>query len=419
MSNLFTGDAERSFLTMSRAKLGRSDVGKRRTFAGFLTDPQGFMRALVRTIAEIVKERFQARRQVRRDLVPRVHRGWTFAALRAATNVLGRDLNTAIITEEMRKGTRSIYVDYVDYDEIAHHAGIFRPESLAALDGLDRVLGTLERLAESRRPPLPLRDRLRPRPVAGAGVRRPLRHRPGDAVRHADEGAGRVGRRPRRGLGPGRGSSPTTWARRASPGSSPAARPTWPHRHLDDEATAADADISVLGSGNLGLLYVHQPTRLTLDDLAERWPALVPGPGRAPGRRASWPGSTRRVARGRSAARAGRDLDTGEVQGVDPLAPYGEAAARLLCRAVLLAEAPDLYMNSTVDADTLDIAAFEPLVGAHGGLGGWQDRAVLLVPKDLAGALPDGRIEGADHLHRVLVGMLESVGQRTDLKDPV
>ena len=152
---------------MSRAKLGRGSVEKRRTFAGFLTDPQGFMRAFVRTVAEIGKERFQARRQVRRDLMPRVHRGWTFAALRAATNVLGRDLNTAIITEEMRKGTRSIYVDYVDYDEIAHHAGIFRPESLAALDGLDRVLATLGAARRVRRPALPLRDRLRPRPVAG------------------------------------------------------------------------------------------------------------------------------------------------------------------------------------------------------------------------------------------------------------
>ena len=70
-----------------------------------------------------------------------------FAGLRAATNVLQRDLNTAVIAEEMRKGTKSIYADYVDYDEIAHHAGMFRPESLAALDGLDRVLATLERLA--------------------------------------------------------------------------------------------------------------------------------------------------------------------------------------------------------------------------------------------------------------------------------
>ena len=417
VSNIFTGDAERSFLTMSRAKLGRSDVGKRRTFAGFLTDPQGFMRAFVRTIAEIVKERFQARRQVRRDLMPRVHRGWTFAVLRAATNVLGRDLNTAIITEEMRKGTRSIYVDYVDYDEIAHHAGIFRPESLAALDGLDRVLGTLERLAESgaRRYHFVIvsdhgqsqgqvfADRYG---VDLATLCGSLMKEQVESVDAPVEGWGRA-----EAVADGMGTSGVTgrFAGRATDVT---------QRHLDDEATAADADISVLGSGNLGLLYVHQPTRLTLDDLAERWPALVPGLAAHDG-----VGFVAGIdASGRPWAIGGEGrvaLDTGEVQGVDPLSPYGESAARLLCRAVLLAEAPDLYMNSTVDADTLDIAAFEPLVGAHGGLGGWQDRAVLLVTKELASALPDGRIEGADHLHRVLVQMLESLGQRTGLKDPV
>jgi hypothetical protein len=35
-------------------------------------------------------------------------------------------------------------------------------------------------------------------------------------------------------------------------------------------------------------------------------------------------------------------------------------------------EAADLYVNSRVEDVTLDIAAFEPLVWAHGGLGGWQ-----------------------------------------------
>jgi uncharacterized membrane protein YvlD (DUF360 family) len=417
VSNIFTGDAERSFLTMSRAKLGRSDVGKRRTFAGFLADPQGFMRAFVRTIAEIVKERFQARRQVRRDLMPRVHRGWTFAVLRAATNVLGRDINTAIITEEMRKGTRSIYVDYVDYDEIAHHAGIFRPESLAALDGLDRVLGTLERLAQTgaRRYHFVIvsdhgqsqgqvfADRYGIDLATLCGT---LMKEQVESVDAPVEGWGRA-----EAVADGMGTSGVTgrFAGRATDVT---------QRHLDDEASVAEADISVLGSGNLGLLYVHQPTRLTLDDLAERWPALVPGLAAHEG--VGFVAGIDAAGRPWAIGAEGRvALDTGEVQGVDPLAPYGESAARLLCRAVLLAEAPDLYMNSTVDADTLDIAAFEPLVGAHGGLGGWQDRAVLLVPKELAGALPDGRIEGADHLHRVLVEMLESVGQRTGLKDPV
>ena len=77
-----------------------------------------------------------------------------------------------------------------------------------------------------------------------------------------------------------------------------------------------------------------------------------------------------------------------------------------------MTEAPDLYINSTVDDVTLDTAAFEPLVGAHGGLGGWQDRAFLLIPNALAHVAPAEHIEGADRLHEVLVAMLRSVGQR-------
>ena len=75
-------------------------------------------------------------------------------------------------------------------------------------------------------------------------------------------------------------------------------------------------------------------------------------------------------------------------------------------------EAPDLYINSRVSDVTLDISAFEPLVGAHGGLGGWQDRAVLLTPRALVEVLPAEHIEGADRLHAVLVAMLRAVGHR-------
>jgi pimeloyl-ACP methyl ester carboxylesterase len=49
----------------------------------------------------------------------------------------------------MLKGMRSIYVDYVDYDEIAHHAGILRPESLEALEAVDGVLHQLEQVASA------------------------------------------------------------------------------------------------------------------------------------------------------------------------------------------------------------------------------------------------------------------------------
>lgn len=411
IGNLFSGDAPRAILTMSRLRGNRSSEAARRTFAWFLTNPNGFTRGVVRTLAELAKERWQAARQQRLDIIPRVHRGWTFAGLRAATNVLQRDLNTAVIAEEMRKGTKSIYVDYVDYDEIAHHAGMFRLESLAALDGLDRVLGILERLAAhaSRRYHIVVvsdhgqsqgqifQDRF------GTDLGQVCSKLMDKEVATLDapvEDWGRVDSLAEdlAGAGPtGRVASRAAAASR---------------RHVDQGAEAATkAPASVLGSGNLGLLYIHSPVRLTLDDLEERWPELVPGLCAHDGigfiagldsDGVPWAlGAHGRVR-----------LDTGEVTGIDPLGPYGDHAARMLRRAVMMSEAPDLYINSRLEDVTLDIAAFEPLVGAHGGLGGWQDRAVLLTPRSLEHVLPAEHIEGADRLHAVLVGMLRAVGHR-------
>jgi uncharacterized membrane protein YvlD (DUF360 family) len=414
LGNLFTGDAPRAMLTMSKLGGGRGSEATRQTFAWFLTNPNGFTRGLVRTVAEIMKERWQAARQTRLDILPRIHRGWTFAALRAATNVLQRDLNTAVIAEEMRKGTRSIYVDYVDYDEIAHHAGMFRPESLAALDGLDRVLGTLERLAAhaARRYHIVVlsdhgqsqgqsfQDRF------GADLGEVCTKLMDEKVVTLDapvEDWGRV--ESLAGDLSGAGLSGRAASRAA----------TVSRRHIDQGAeTLTSTDLTVLGSGNLGMLYVHSPVRLTLEDLYERWPKLIPGlcahegVGFIAGVDSSgvpWAiGANGRIR-----------LDTGEVAEEDPLRPYRDHAARVLRRAVVMPEAPDLYVNSRVEEVTLDIAAFEPLVGAHGGLGGWQDRAVLLTPRALAHVLPTEHIEGADRLHAVLVAMLRAVGQRKAL----
>jgi len=414
LSNLFTGDAPRSMMTMSRVSLKSRGTGESRsTVARYVNDPEGFARGLLRAVAEIVKERFQARRQVRRDLVPRTHRGWDFAALRAATNVLTRDLNTSVIAEELAKGTRSIYVDYVDYDEIAHHAGIFRPESLASLDGLDRVLATLQRLTEKA----PRRYHIVVLSDHGQSQGEPFASAYGidlatlcsqlmaekvASVQADVEGWGRAGAMAED-AAVGGGLSGRVAAKAA----------TRAAQEVDDSVSATDAEISVIGSGNLGLLYVHGPERLRLETMEERWPRLVAGLVEHPGVAfaAAMDAAGHRIVVG---AAGRRDLDTGEVSGEDPLAPFPGHAAGVLARAMALQEAPDLYLNSTLDPATLDIAAFEPLVGAHGGLGGWQDRAVLLVPSALEQVVPDEQILGADHLHQILVGMLEVAGQRTD-----
>ena len=114
----------------------------------FFASPFVLARAVSLSVGEIVKELYQARRQRVRDVVPRISRAGWYVVLRGVTNVLLRDLNTSLVAEALVRGDPTVYVDLVDYDEVAHHAGPTRPESLRSLEGLDRVLGTLEQVVE-------------------------------------------------------------------------------------------------------------------------------------------------------------------------------------------------------------------------------------------------------------------------------
>ncbi len=442
-SNLFSGDAPRCSMTMSRVALGRGTRATRQAFAWFLVRPDGLARSLVRTVGEVGRERMQALRQVRLDVRPRVHRSWTFAALRALSNGLLRDVNTAVVAAEMLRGTRSIYVDYVDYDEVAHHAGGTRIEALAALGALDRVLAVLEEVAAVA----PRRYRIVVLSDHGQSMGEPFASRFGEDLAgvcaglaetevtslerdaegwgrveslvddlgggggaaqrvatglsgripgadHGDRSPGRVPDRHRPdGEGPGRGQGG------AGPGED--RQDSRPHLPL------------VLGSGNLALVHLGLDRRLDLAEITARWPRLVPGLLSHPGVGfvvAATPAGP--VALGPGGR---RELVTGDVEGTDPLAPFGRHAPGRVRAMAELDEAPDLYVNSTVEPGTLEVAAFEDLVGCHGGLGGWQDRGVLVAPADLD--LGPGDVVGAEDLHGRLVRVLEGLGHRAHLTD--
>jgi uncharacterized membrane protein YvlD (DUF360 family) len=409
ISNLFTGDAPRAAMTMSRLEVSRGSRRTRQVFARFLLRPDGLSRSLARTVAEIVRERFQAVKQKRLDIHPRVHRSWTFAGLRAFSNGLLRDLNTTLVCEEMMRGARSIYVDYVDYDEIAHHAGATRIESLAALTGLDHVLAVLERI--ERRAPrryhfvlLSDHGQSQGEPFASrygtdlSELCRSLTASPTTGVEGSIEGWGRVDSVLEDLASSGGSTVQKAASRRVGQKMQPA-------------TAEPDVELIVLGSGNLGLVYVPGPERLTLEDLEARWPDLVPGLAGHPGIGfVAALGKDGPVAIG---AEGRHHLATGLVEGIDPMIPFGEHAAAMLLSAALMKEAPDLYVNSSVDPDTLDVAAFEPLVGCHGGLGGWQDRGFVVAPPDLL--RPTSPIVGGEQLHGHLVDILESLGHRAEL----
>jgi hypothetical protein len=410
-------------LTMSRRVRGGELA--QRAVANFVVNPSGLTRALSRSVSELTRDRFQAKRAVRRDVQPRCERTWETALLRAVTNGALRDLNTILVAQHMLRGTRSIYVDYVDYDEIAHHAGVLRPESLEALEAVDAVLHQLELVATAA----PRRYRFVILSDHGQAQGAVFADRYGEdlaalVARLADsevaasddsvEGWGRtqalVDELASAGNVSGRGMTSASRAmdkssrnqpEQVSPGDAST-------RSADRGATGAET-FHVFGSGNLGLIYVRgEKARLDRAELHRRFPRLVDGLALHPGvgfvvvMDHDGP-----IALGN---RGSHRLDDGHIEGEDPLAPFGAHAPEFVTRVAHRPEAPDIYVNSLVDPGTEEVAAFEGLVGCHGGLGGWQDRAMVVVPADLP--FPTDRIIGADAMHVALCEMLRHCGHR-------
>ena len=103
-------------------------------------------------------------------------------------------------------------------------------------------------------------------------------------------------------------------------------------------------------------------------------------------------------------------LRDGHVDGIDPLLRYGPHAARDLLDHQGIAHVGDVVAVSRLDRGTEEVAAFEELVGSHGGIGGWQTEAVLVYPATWHREHDD--IRGPDAVYRQLVGWLDELGLR-------
>jgi hypothetical protein len=66
-------------------------------------------------------------------------------------------------------------------------------------------------------------------------------------------------------------------------------------------------------------------------------------------------------------------------------------------------------INSAYWEDFGEVAAFEELVGSHGGMGGTQSFPFVLHPSDLE--WPAADVVGAERVHRVFRGWLAGLGQ--------
>jgi uncharacterized membrane protein YvlD (DUF360 family) len=384
-SNLLSGDASQVILTVSRMEAEKkANPGYR----AYLADGYNVTRTFVLFFYEVFLELVAAARQRRRDVQPRGHRSLSYAFLRAGLAVFVRDFTTYSILSDMMMGVPAVYACFAGYDEVAHHSGLERHDTMEVLRKLDQQFGRIVRARQYAARPyevVVLSDHGQTQGATflqrnGYGlVDLVERNLQGATVEHlagGDENDTAVSKAVREATG---------------------------RKQKDvDKHQVGDRKVVVMGSGNLGLIYLMDgPRRLTMEEMDERHPTLLPALRAHP--HVGWL-LVRSAERGAVAlgARGANYLSDGRVEGEDPLAPFSPTAAAHLLRTDGFGYVADIMVNSFYDEQLDEGCAFEELISFHGGMGGPQTRPFILHPAELEA--PGEPIVGAEAAHRVLAG---------------
>ena len=418
-ANIVSGDAVHTLLTMSTV-LDRNRPGRMgQDYFAYFANPYSVTRTIALVIADIVQERHFAAQQRRRDVRPRIHRDRKYAIVRAWGTIVQTDLQVQAVIADMYAGRPVGYSTFLAYDEVAHHSGVERTDALAVLRRVDRQIGRIAAAA---------RDAARPYEIVilsdhGQSQGATFLQRFGisleELVRracdtqsievehaHSDEALGYL-------------SASLTEASGADSASGRAVAAATRGRRVDgavqlgeerrsEEADAELPELSVMASGCLGLItFPRENGRVTLERIEERWPALIPTLREHPGIGFLLVRSERHgaVVLG---PRGVNHLDEDRVEGEDPLAPFGPNAARHVKRTDGFPHCADIMLNSAYWPETDEVAAFEELVGSHGGMGGAQSFPFALVPAEWQA--PEEPVIGAEALHVHLRGWLAALG---------
>jgi uncharacterized membrane protein YvlD (DUF360 family) len=384
--NLLSGEADDTILTVSRME---AEKGANPGYRAFFANGFNVTRALVLFFWELVLEWSAALRAIRRDVRPRGHRGGTYPFMRAAMCVVVRDLIVYGVLQDMMRGRPAVYATFSSYDEVAHHSGLERADTMEALRKVDQQFGRIERARRyaprpyeivvlsdhgqtqgatfKQRNGYPLQELVQ-RSLAGGRV---------DAYADGDEQQSMVGLAMGEATGGG-------------------------DKKKRKKNDISGLEVVVLGSGNLGLIYLmDEPRRLTMEELDAKHPKLLKTLREHP--HVGWllvrSGERGPVALG---GRGAHWLESGEIEGEDPLAPFSPNAPLHLLRTDAFEHVADVMVGSFYDDALEEGCAFEELISFHGGLGGPQTRAFVLHPKTLPA--PHVPLVGAASIHALIAG---------------
>jgi len=424
-ANILSGDAPHSLLTMSTVMKPRGQLG--RDYAAYFARPYGVIKTFLHTVAEVIRERRDNLRQERTGIEPKIRRSRLYAVMRAWATVIQLDLQVAAVVGDILAGRPTIYTTFLAYDEVAHHSGIERPETLRTLSKVDREIDRISRVvADAPRP-----YRLVVLSDHGQSQGATFLQRYGVTLEQVVEGAtgkeavasGEQGEQnPRVYITASAEEASHEDGAVASAAKAVAKRDSKrDDLGLGDESPALPAtdddgneipELSVMASGNLGLItFPREPGRLTRERIETLYPGLLDTLRNHPGIGFVLVDSDRGgVALG---AEGAHWVETGEIEGTDPLRTYGPNTAAHVLRTHRFSNCPDILVNSTWWKEMDEVAAFEELVGSHGGMGGTQCHPFVLHPVELP--WPDEPVVGAENVHRVLKGWLPGADAKANL----
>lgn len=470
-SNLFSGDALNAIFTYSKL----SDLSKfyTRAWYFFYFNPYNFARTIVLLVWDMINEITSRFRQWRKNIKPRMNRSILYLVVRATANVFLREITTSTIIGDIFTGrSDAVYATYVGYDEIAHHSGTRDDDAFYALKQLDKQFSLLDDARKSasrhynfvilsdhgqsngatfkQRYGITLEGLVReliPKdlkiyyefdtnedhfsqvityPIADG--KRWISEKRENVIKSGKEFTGNIREsiekqdwikeKRENAIKSGKEFTGNIWqsldkdekiSERITKFNESLKIPIKPR---EKPITHKEADVTVLASGNLGLIYFKKwENRMTFEEINAVFPELIPGLIQHEGIGFIMVRTTSRgpIVIG---SKGVYYLKEDKIEGENPLKGFGKNAALHLKRTDSFKYVPDILVNSLYDAKNNEVAAFEELIGSHGGLGGDQSKPFILYPSSWN--LEKEEIVGAEKLHKILKDRLNELWSQND-----
>ena len=442
IANMFSGDS--AIPTLTSSKLNSLENIYSKTLNAVFLDAYNFQRLFILFLWDIILELKSQLIHDVKNIQPRLRRTIVYAAVRAGANVALREITTDVLTSEILTGNiDTAYATFMGYDEIAHHSGVEDSDVWGTLKKIDQQLSKLKSAIEmsdrdyklvilsdhgqskgatfKQRYGMTLGNYVRsllPNDLKMFKTEYNIDHfrdaiiPENKQIRNFKERMGDI-------RGDLFGDMESLQNMREGVEKRKHALIFENEQYLNirkkynnsldyikghetsQQSTkkVKDSELIVLGSGNLGLIYLTQwKQRLNYEEIVMLFPNLIPGLVKHSGIGFLLVNS---IANGGMVI--GENgiyyLDNDKIIGENPLEGFGKNAAMHLKRQNSFNNMPDILVNSFYDSEKDEVCAFEELIGSHGGLGGNQSKPFILYPSEWENP---GELIGSESIYHFL-----------------